>query len=80
MVLEVVGEGTGFGVPIVKYFDETIFSGSSFLQVHKHENNVIIRKEFLMDIIARDKFRNLKLENTKVRKNNRFYFFALSEA
>ncbi len=66
--VEVVGEGTGFGVPIIKYFDETIFSSSSFLEVHKHENNVIVQKEFLMDIISRDKFRNLKLENAKVRK------------
>jgi hypothetical protein len=65
---EVVGEGTGFGVPIGKYSDETFFSGSSFIQVHKHENYVIIRKEFLMDTIARDKFRNLKLENMKLRK------------
>jgi hypothetical protein len=64
---EVVGEGIGFGVPIGKYADETIFSGSSFLQVHKKENLIIIRKEFLMDLIARDKFRNLKLENMKLR-------------
>jgi hypothetical protein len=65
---EVVGEGTGFGVPIGKYSDETFFSGSSFLQVHKQENSVIICKEFLMDMIARDKFRNLKLENMKLRR------------
>lgn len=65
---EVVGEGTGFGVPIGKYSDETFFSGSSSLQVHKQENSVIIRKEFLMDMIARDKFRNLKLENMKLRR------------
>jgi hypothetical protein len=65
---EVVGEGTGFGVPIVKYSDETFFSSSSFVQVHKHETYVIIRKLFLMDLIARDKFRNLKLENMKLRK------------
>ncbi|MGD0643529.1 MAG: hypothetical protein ABSA75_01340 [Candidatus Bathyarchaeia archaeon] len=65
---EVVGEGTGFGVPIGKYFNETFFSGSSFLQVHKQENFVIIRKEFLMDLIERDKFRNLKLENKNLRK------------
>ena len=65
---EVVGEGTGFGVPIGKYSDETFFSGSSFLQVQKHENFVIIRKEFLMDLIERIKFRNLKLENMKLRR------------
>jgi hypothetical protein len=66
--VEVVGEGTGFGVPIGKYSDETFFSGSSFLQVHKQENFVIIRKEFLMDLIARGKLRNLKLENMKLRR------------
>jgi hypothetical protein len=65
---EVVGEGTGFGVPIGKYSDETFFSGSSDLQVHNKDNSIIIRKEFLMDLIARDKFRNLKLENKKLRR------------
>ncbi len=64
---EVVGEGTGFGVPIAKYCAETVFSGSSFLQVHKRENVTVIQKEFSMDLVARDKFRNLKLENAQVR-------------
>jgi hypothetical protein len=64
---EVVGEGTGFGVPIGKYSNEIVFSGSSFLQVQKQDNFVIIRKEFLMDLIERGKFRNLKLENMKLR-------------
>ncbi len=66
--IEVVGEGTGFGVPIGKYFDETFFSGSSFLQVQEQENSLIIRKEFIMDLIARDQFRNFKLENLRFRK------------
>ena len=65
---EVIGEGTGFGVPIGKYSDETFFSGSSFLQVQSGENFVIIRKEFLMDLVARDRFRNLELENRKLRR------------
>lgn len=66
--VEVVGEGTGFGVPVGKYSDETFFSGSSVLQVNKQENPVIFRKEFLMDLIARDRFRNFKLENMKLRR------------
>ena len=65
---EVVGEGTGFGVPIGKYSDETFFSGLSILQVNRQENLVVFRKEFLMDLIARDRFRNFKLENTKLRR------------
>ena len=64
---EVVGEGTGFGVPIAKYSDETVFSGSSFLQVQMRENLVVIRKDFSMDLVTRDKFLNLKLENMQIR-------------
>jgi hypothetical protein len=65
---EVIGEGTGFGVPIAKYSDETFFSSSAFLQIEKQENLVIIRKEFSMDRVLRDKIRNLKLENIQARK------------
>lgn len=64
---DVVGEGTGFGVPIAKYSDETVFSGSSFLYVRRHGNVFEIRKEFFMDLVARDRFRNLKLENPRIR-------------
>jgi hypothetical protein len=65
---EVIGEGTGFGVPIVKYADETFFSGSSSLFIRKHGNTVEIRKEFLMDLVARDGFRNLRIENSRIRR------------
>ena len=65
--LDVGGEGAGFGVPILKYSDETYFSGSSTLYVHKHGNLAVVRKEFFMDMVARDRFRNLKLENRKIR-------------
>jgi hypothetical protein len=65
--VDVVGEGTGFGVPILKYSDETVFSGSSSLHVHKQGNQVTIRKEFFMDLVERDGFRNLKLENKRIR-------------
>ena len=64
---EVIGEGTGFGVPIVKYSDETVFSGSSSLHVRNIENIVEIRKEFVMDLVTRDTIRNLKLENPRMR-------------
>jgi hypothetical protein len=63
----VVGEGTGFGVPIVKYSDETVFSGSSTVHVRKHGEIFEIRKEFFMDLIIRDRFRNFKLENQQIR-------------
>lgn len=62
-----VGEGTGFGLPIVKYSGETVFSGSSLLYVRKYGTVVEVRKDFFMDLIARDGFQNLKLENLKIR-------------
>jgi hypothetical protein len=65
--VEVIGEGTGFGVPIAKYMDETVFSGSSSLHVRTFENIVEIQKEFVMDLVTRDTLRNLKLENPKIR-------------
>jgi hypothetical protein len=65
--VEVIGEGTGFGVPIAKYIDETVFSGSSSIHVRTFENIVEIQKEFVMDLVTRDTLRNLKLENPKIR-------------
>ena len=64
---EVIGEGTGFGVPIVKYFDETIFSGSSSLTVRTWGTIVEIRKKFIMDLVTRNTIRNCILENPKIR-------------
>lgn len=63
----VVGEGTGFGVPIVKYSDETLFSGSASVYVSRRGDVVEVQKDFFMDLIARDGFRNLKLESPKIR-------------
>jgi hypothetical protein len=65
--IEAVGEGTGFGFPVLMYSDETYFSGSSRVYVCQQTNLVTIRKVFSMDRVARDKFRNVKLENRKVR-------------
>lgn len=64
---EVVGEGIGFGVPVVKYADETFFSGSSKLQVHRKGNAWIIQKVFFIDLIERNKFRNIIFGNKRLR-------------
>ncbi len=63
----IVGEGTGFGLPIAKYSDETVFPGSALLYVRKQGNAVEVQKTFFMNLIARDGFQNLKLENQKIR-------------
>lgn len=85
---EIVGEGTGFGFPVLIYPKETVFSGSSKVFVEQTRGAVKIRKEFYMDRTARNKLGNLCLENQKVRtliryltdfyqKNRRFRYLFL---
>jgi hypothetical protein len=64
---ELVGEGTGFGLPILVCSDQTYFSGSTTIRVTQRDDRWIIRKEFIMNKTARDKFRNVTLENRLAR-------------
>jgi hypothetical protein len=85
---ETVGEGTGFGLPILAYSNETYFSTISKVYLSSWKNCCIIRKEFAMDRIARNRYRNVRLENKSTRalfahladlyqKHPRFRFLAL---
>lgn len=65
--VETVGEGTGFGVPILLYSDETYFSGSSHVYLSRQKDFKIIRKEFSMDTVPRKIIRKATLENQKLR-------------
>jgi len=65
--VERLGEGTGFGFPVVMTSNETYFSGTAQLQTFKNEDTVIIRKVFIMDRVARNKLRNARLENPRMR-------------
>lgn len=87
---EIIGEGTGFGFPIVIYKDESYFSSSAEVFIEKIKDSTIIIKEFNMDTIARNKYRNLKLENKTARslirylsylyqKNKKFRFLTLKK-
>ncbi|MFQ5836598.1 MAG: hypothetical protein ACE5HG_01970 [Candidatus Bathyarchaeia archaeon] len=64
---ETVGEGTGFGVPVLLYSDETYFSGSSHVCISRQNDLEIIRKEFFMDKVPRKRIRKVGLENQKLR-------------
>ena len=88
--VERVGEGTGFGLPVLIYPKETYFSGSSEVWVKQTQGSIKIRKEFAMDRIARNKLGNVRLENQQARafirgltdlyqKSKRFRFLALKE-
>jgi hypothetical protein len=65
--IERVGEGAGFGFPVLMYEKDTYFSGSATVSITQEGSSVTIRKEFFMDRIARNKFRNVHLQNGKAR-------------
>ncbi len=64
---ELVGEGAGFGVPIIKNSKNTFFSGTSRVTVSQQSRTVRIRKEFSMDRVSRETFGNTRLENREAR-------------
>ena len=53
---EVVEEGMGFGVPVVKYQDKTYFSSSAEVSVQKKYSVFNVEKTFILDAISRKKF------------------------
>lgn len=65
---EVVGEGAGLGLPVLIYSNETYFSGTSEVFFSKRRDCSIVRKEFEMNRIARNKFRHVTLENKNIRR------------
>ena len=87
---EKVGEGAGFGFPVLVCPEETYFSGSAIVSLSKTSRATMVRKEFLMDRISRNKLGNTRLENRQARafikslcglyqKNKRFRFLPLNE-
>jgi hypothetical protein len=64
---EMVGEGTGFGFPVLVYSDETYFSGTSKVYLCSWKNSWVVRKEFIMNKMARNRFRNVTLQNGTAR-------------
>ena len=71
--IDVIGEGIGFGVPIVKYSGGTVFSGSSSLYVRRLGDTIEIRKEFLMDLVNRDRLKSFKLKIHGIRTLSDFF-------
>ncbi len=50
---ELIGEGAGFGAPVVRYADHTFFSTSARVYVYEPK---VIMKSFLMDSVSRKRF------------------------
>jgi hypothetical protein len=54
--LELIEEGIGFGVPVVKYNDKTYFSGKAKASIKESEDNIILEKQFVLDTVSRKRF------------------------
>lgn len=63
---ETIGEGTGFGAPILQYRNKTIFSKTSKLYIRKKNGKVTIHKKYLMDTTIQKRIRQVKLEKQKL--------------
>jgi len=65
---ELVGEGTGFGAPIVRYRNKTYFSSSSTVQISRKSNETTVLKQFVLDTISREQFRRVETDTEMTRK------------
>ncbi len=49
---ELIEEGVGFGVPVVKYVDKTVFSSKAEVTVHKNGLGFNLVKVFTLDMVS----------------------------
>jgi hypothetical protein len=66
---ELVGEGVGFGVPVVKYEDKTFFSGTAETSVQEDGDQPVIVKSFFLDTISKKRFRHGPFINDRLYKS-----------
>jgi hypothetical protein len=53
---ELIEEGVGFGVPVVRYEDKTYFSSSAGVTVGENGNSHLLEKRYVLDTISRKRF------------------------
>jgi hypothetical protein len=53
---ELIEEGVGFGVPVVRYADKTYFSSSAVVSVEENGNLCALEKRFALDTVSRKRF------------------------
>jgi len=61
--IELSGEGTGFGVPVLRYLGTDYFSSSSTMQTSRSGDSTIAAKKFVLDVVLERSFRGAKPEN-----------------
>lgn len=89
--VERVGEGAGFGFPVLVCPEETVFPGSANVTLHNNAKGAVVKKVFAMDRTDRNKVGHVRLENRQARafvrhlcglyqKNKRLRFLPVNEA
>ena len=53
---ELIEEGVGFGLPIVKYMDKTFFSSKAAVSMRKTGSGYVLTKVFTLDTVSLKKF------------------------
>jgi hypothetical protein len=53
---ELIEEGVGFGVPVVKYQDKTFFSSKADVSIRRIGSDCIIMKAYTLDTVSRKKY------------------------
>ena len=53
---ELIEEGIGFGVPVVKYKDKTYFSSSAQVSMRKDGQFYVLEKQYTLDAVSRKRF------------------------
>jgi hypothetical protein len=60
---ELVEEGLGFGVPVVKYLDKTYFSSKAKILKQKTSSGYLLKKTYLMDTISKKTWRGSYIDD-----------------
>lgn len=63
---ELIEEGIGFGVPVVKYEDKTFFSSKAVVTVQKNDSGYLLTKDFVLDTISLKKLGSASYINDKL--------------
>jgi hypothetical protein len=71
---ELIEEGVGFGVPVVKYEDKTFFSSKAQVTVQKHDSGYFLTKNFVLDTVSVKKLGSIGYINDKLYSPSRKTF------
>jgi hypothetical protein len=60
---ELIEEGLGFGVPVIKYHDKTYFSSRAKISKQKTTSGYLIKKTFVLDTISKKTWRGSNIND-----------------